>query len=800
MSDDPFVNRDQDLAEVLEILEQPRGRPLSVFVAAASGIGKSRFLDEVASQSKAAHLLRVRIRRSRGSRLENGFFLIQIAATLHKASESVAEIPSLIEFNKNLKSYLADENFGLEATDELLKELDVPLVRQIKGFLERRFSLGEFKPRELLGVNEQAAVAYLKRYIRAVVEQSDIGLIFENMHLIDEDTLAFLVETVSWPDTAVLMCEITSIEAASSANFWSFGELVEEFERAGFELKTKLLAPLSYDHFAEVASNKGVPADASLKAAYSNEAGNIRAIYNVAAVNERQRGETAKTGGDSFEQLFASLSRNEKFLSAALHTHNGSVASSHLDKFLKQAERYGIDGATVRQSLTDLSLSEVISLESGQVAFAHDSLTHALEQLVPPAMIHLAQKIWLDVYDDLAKTKTEWLFYFQLAIAHGDEHLLTKAIHRISEIVEGAHFQDQSIDALKLAAETLVQIDHPQSQDLVQTGIHQIVQTLFELEAYEQVESLLPYVRVDPQTNALLHAALASRMDQLEQVFDQTSAETIEEFPDKTGFAILRLIALATLHQRDDALSLYRDTMSIPGTTKSRYYPHLMRNTDIFLPHSESLDPIRRSAELFSSTGDQLEEAHSRNALGMQLGRLGRLSDARDALRIAEDLMDDHSSGHAQTLNNRAVVRIADGKTDEGTRMLLHLARDTVQFPFDRVVVAQNLAALAAMAEESGAETAFDTSLHLLENMSLRNLGLKRSHLWNRSQWAHQKGQQDVSEDLLNQARKLQMTHTDLWKYRLFGDPLPDEEFEFLAGQRYHFSYLSKWHFSLDLA
>lgn len=800
MSNDPFVNREQDLTEVLDILEQPRERPLSVFVAAASGIGKSRFLDEVAQQSKTSQLLRVRIRRSRGSRLENGFFLIQIAATLHKASETIAEIPSLTEFNKNLKSYLADENFGLEATDELLKELDVPLVRQIKGFLERRFSLGEFKPRELLGVNEQAAVAYLKRYIRAVVEQNEVGLIFENMHLIDEDTLAFLVETVNWPDTAVLMCEITSIEAASRANFWSFGELVEEFERAGFELKTKLLAPLTYDHFAEVASNKGVAADERLKTAYSNEAGNIRAIYNVAAVTERQQGPASQVNGDSFGQLFASLSRNEKFLIAALHTHDGSVASALLDTFLEHVGPHGIEVSALRQSLVDLSLSEVINFENAQVVFAHDSLMHELERLVPPAMTHLSQKIWLEVYEILAKTKTEWLLYFQLAISHGDERLLTKAIYRIAKIAEGAHFQDQSIEALTLAAETLVQIDDPQSQELVQKGINQIVQTLFELEAYEQVEPLIPSVRTDSQTNALLRAALSSRMDRLEDVFDQTSRDATQNFLDKTGFAILRLIALATLHQRDEAFSLYRETMSTPGTTKSPYYPHLMRNTDIFLCHSESLDPIKRSAEIFAARGDRLEEAHSSNALGMQLGRLGRLNDARDALRHAENLMADHSTGHAQTLNNRAVVRVADDKIDEGTRMLFHLARDTVQFPFDRIVVAQNLAAFSAMADEADTDTAFDASLHLLENMSLRNLGLKRSHLWNQSRWARQSGNLEVADDCLRQARGLEMTHTALWKYRLFGEPLPDDEFRFLAEQQYHFSYLSKWHFSFDLA
>lgn len=800
MPNDPFVNREQDLAEVLNILERPRDRPLSVFIAAASGVGKSRFLDEVARQSTSPQLLRVRIRRSRGSRLENGFFLIQIAATLHKASETTAHIPSLTDFNKNLKSYLADENFGLEATDELLKELDVPLVRQIKGFLERRFSLGEFKPKELLGVNEQAAVAYLKRYIRAVVERHDVGLIFENMHLIDEDTLAFLVETVSWPSKAVLMCEITSIEAASQANFWSFGELVEEFERAGFDLETKLLAPLTFEHFSQVASNRGVNADEYLKTAYSNEAGNIRAIYNVAAVRERQQGSTLQVDESTSEQLFASLNRNEKFLIVALHAHDGSVTTAHLDNFLDQVGSHGIEVADLKQSLIDLSLSEVIGIENSQVGFAHDNLAHALEHMAPPAMVHLAQKIWLDVYEALSKTKSEWLFYFQLAIAHGDERLLAKALHRVAKIAVGTHFHDQSIDALTSAADTLVKIDDSQSQDMARKGLHQIVQTLFELEAYEQVEALLPHVRTDAQTTGLLNVAVASRMDRLEDVFRRTSSDATQDFTDKTGFAILRLIALATLHQRDDALNLYKDTMATPGTTQSPYYPHLMRNTDIFLSHSESLDPIRRSAEIFAVQGDQIEEAHSYNALGMQLGRLGRLDEARDALRHAENLMADHSSGHAQTLNNRAVVRVADGKIDEGTRMLFHLARDTVQFPFDRVVLAQNLTAFSAMANETNAETAFETSGHLLENMGLRNLGLKRSHLWNKSCWARQSGQQHVADDCLRQAREIEMTHTPLWKFRLFEEQLPDEEFSFLAEQRYHFSYLSKWHFSFELA
>ncbi len=799
MSENPFVNREEDLAEVLGFLEEPRKRPLSVFVAAPSGIGKSRFLDEVAHQSSTAHLVRVRIRRSRGSRLENGFFLIQIAATLHKASETLTGVPSLTEFNKNLKSYLADENLGLEATDELLKELDVPLVRQIKGFLERRFSLGDFKPKELLGVNEQAAVAYLKRYIRAVVENCNVGLIFENMHLIDEDTLAFLVETVNWPSTAVLMCEITSIETASSANFWSFGELVEEFERAGFELKTKLLAPLTYDHFAEVASNKGVSADESLKNAYSREAGNIRAIYNVAVVKERQQSPDVRLKGDSFEQLFASLNRNEKFLLVALHTHDGSVSSSHLETFLEHVGTHGIEVAHLRQCLTDLSLSEVIIFEASQVLFAHDSLSHALDSLAPPAMTHLAQKIWLDVYARGAKTDAEWLFYFQLAVVYGDERILISALNHITEIAEGTHFQDRSIAALTAAASTLVKIGKPQSLEIVKKGIHQIVQTLFELEAYSQVEDLLPQVKTDDETSHLLRVALASRMDRLEDVFEQTSEQATEEFGDQTGFAVIRLIALATLHQRDEAHRLYKKTMSIPGATKSPYYPYLMRNTDIFLSHTESLDPIKRSAEIFASHGDHVEEAHSMNALGMQLGRLGRLADAREALRLAENLMSDHSSGHAQTVNNRAVVRVSDGKVDEGSRMLLHLARDAVQFPFDRVVVAQNLAAFAALAGEDEAPSAFETSGKLLERLNLRNPGLKRSHLWNQSQWARQTGHLEDAEAYLNQARALDMAHTDVWKYRLFGDALPDDEFRFLSEQPYHFSYLSKWHFSFDL-
>ncbi|AVW90050.1 MULTISPECIES: hypothetical protein [Roseobacteraceae] len=801
MSDLPFVNRTDDLSDVLSLLHGHWDKPFCLFLEAASGIGKSRFMDEVAQRHEGRDLVRVRIRRSRGSRLEDGVFLTQIAAALQKAAETGAKILSIEEFNKNLKAYLTDEHLGLEVANELLKELDVPLVRQIKGFLERRFSLGEFKPEELLDMNGQAAVTYLKRYVRAVVEHHPVGLILENIHLIDEATLGFLVEDVTWRKDSMVLCEITQIEAQSPFVTWSLGELVEEFDRAGFTCKARMLLPLTYTHYAEVARNMGVTKDQRLSQVYHQDGGDLRGIHNLAKVVRSGAGlnATQVSDGDSYAQLFKTMSRDERFLAVTLHLHDGAAPAALLDHFMDRLAGQGLDPDQLRVARMELALNEMITLGGGQVAFAHDGLARAMEDLAPPAMVQIARKTWIDVYGDQAETDDQWLFQLRLAIEHCEEHTLHRALSRLEAIGDNSHFRDRIVAVLEAAATLFGQQIAEGARDLGLSGLRKVAGLLFELEAYASVALLLDRLELSGEMDRLARTAVAGRLDQVDETLALTAPEQLAGCRDHTGFAVVRLAALASIHQRDAALALYRQVVARPETPRSPYFPYLLRNADIFLSYGDSLAPLRQSAELFAARGQMREAAHSRNALGMQLGRLGRLDEASAELAQAEQMMTGQATGHAQMLNNRGVIQLSAGQHGEGTRILFLLARDGAQDPFDRIVLAQNLAVVGALTGDPDTEALFAAAERLLTHHALSNQGLWRSLHWNWSRWASAAGDAPTAEARMEKARGIDMIHTDLWQARLFGTTLPDGDSTFLAGQPFHYSFLSKWHFPLDL-
>lgn len=796
-----FVNRITELEEFGRRVGTKREGPLALFLVAPSGVGKSRFLAEAALSYRDPRMIRVRVRRSHRGRYENGFFLLQTAAALHNAAESIDEIPTLAAFNSNITKYLNIEDIGLEATDEFMQDLDLPFINQIKTLIERQLSIGRFKPRALLGPNQAAGVSYLKLYVRTILESFPVALILENAHLMDEDALIFFSDTIDWPDTALVICEFTRLEdAPNGTTCWSIGELAEEFERAGFDISTMALTPLEFNHYKEIATQKGIGDTPHLREAYSREGGNIRAIYDLSAIVRFDP--SVKIDRATARIALNALPRDQRFFAVALAVHDDPVPPQRLEAFHAAMDQRGPAPATTREAQIALQIADIISVDEQGAALAHDTLSKAITDDSDPALLALARSVWAQVYRSSSLEENEWLRLLRLLAEQGDAGGLDKALGNFLGEARRAHFKDELVETLTMAGRTFADETRLRASPLNQEVLRRIASILFEIEEYEEVEGIKAALELPVLRARLLDAALLDRCDEANEAIALAvpmAEDASLSIEDRLGFALVAIASFASLQRHDEAHLLYRAIVAVPGVAKVSLYPYLIRMTDIFLGLRDSLEPIRRSIELFSCRGDVHEAAHSRNAYGMQLARLGRLDEAKTEFSTADEALSLSSVDQAQILNNKAALRLMYADAGETTALYLTLSRDLVRRPFDQVVVALNFAVMASIRGAASADDAHASADKILSDAGLPDLGLRRTFAWNKSQWLKDRGDENGAAAALNIAKKLAMTHSELWRFRLFAEPIKTSDYAFQTNQKFHAPLLSKWHFPVPI-
>ena len=795
MVETKFINRGRELKEIDRILSEPRNQPLGLFLIAPSGIGKTRFLTETERRNPDEHFIRIRIRRSRSGRYENGYFLQQMARAIHEKAATNG-YPDIGNFNRNFTKYVDLDAMGLEATDELMQEFNIPLVNQIKKLLERQLSIGRFRPKMLLGPNEAAGISYLKLYVRTIAEKSPSIFILENAHLIDEDTLVFLTETIEWPENSGILFEFTQLDARSSAN-WTLGELAEEFERVGFSIVSMALTPLEYQHYTTVASQKGVQNNDRLRSIYEKEKGNIRSIYDLSAIRvdvleeEFRHKLTARVAIETMPQ-------DQRLIAIALAIHDDPAPKHRLDAFCDEIDKRTNPITSTREAIKKLVASELAEETQSSVFLAHDTVSRVIDETSDPSLVALARTIWIAVYRKNAIADFEWGRVIRLTAYAGDAAALDNVLDDAVEEARRAHFKDGLISALEKAVETFTERLSQSKSSIMERVLSKIAALYFEIEEFEKTYNLLPSLSVEGMRRDFYLATLLNRLDKDAEAvalaapyIESTSLVIAEKLP----FILPTIASYASLDKRADATPLYRMAIADPLAPRSTLFPFLLRIADIYLPLEESLAPIKQSIEWFKRAGNSVEEAHARNTLCMQLARLGNLNEAMQEVGTADELLAHSAVDQAQVLNNKAAISLMRNDTGDTTELYLTIARDLVRRPFDKTTVALNRAVLLSLRGSQTASAAHEAAIEIAESANHTDKSLLRRAHWNAAQWHYTIGDKKLAKSYLKLAKKASLRPHPLWTARFEKCPPVDPDYNFQSTLPYHISFLVKWHY-----
>jgi len=795
MVETKFINRESELAEFGRILSQPREQPIGLFLMAPSGIGKTRFLTEVQQRNPQKHFIRIRIRRSRSGRYENGYFLQQIAKATHETATKNGH-PSIGDFNRNFTKYIDLDALGLEATDDLMQEFSLPLINQIKKILERQLSIGRFRPKMLLGPNEAAGISYLKLYVRTIAEKSRSFFILENAHLIDDDTLNFLTDTIEWSQQSGIMFEFTQFDSGSGTT-WSLGELAEEFERAGFYIVTRALTPLEYTHYTAVASQKGVEDDERLRRAYDNENGNIRSIYDLSTI-KMNRSKTAISDQKTARIAIDSIPSDQRLIAIALAIHDDPAPIVRLDKFCDQIDKRTNKLIPTREAIKKLIDAEIAEERETDVYLAHDTVSRVIDESTDPSLIALARSVWIAVYNENAISNYEWERLIRLTADSGDAAALETVLDAVTEEARRAHFKDGLIASLEIAAAKFSVRFSQSKSSMMRRILLKIAALYFEIEEFERTYNLLPNLLVEGADLDSYRATLLNRIDKDEEAVALATPYIHNDellIEDKLPFILPTIASFASLDRRADATPLYRMVIADSQAPRSVLFPYLLRIADIYLPIKESLGPIKQSIEWFARARNSIEEAHARNTYCMQLARLGKLDHAMREAKQADKLLVNSAVDQAQTLNNQGAVRLMQEDIGDTTELYLTIARDLVRRPFDKTTVALNRAVLLSLRKSDSASLAHETAIEIAKQANHTDKALLRRAHWNSARWYFTIGDKKRAQTYLKEASNATFRDHPLWTARFKEHQPTDPDYEFQYSLPYHISFLAKWHY-----
>ncbi len=800
-----FVNRIEELRFIKEDILNCKNISKVLIITGDTGIGKSKLTEKVLTDFEFKNCIKVKVNAYENSDLAQGSFIRLIGIELNKYAEQNGKEHKLLNYLKSWSGSLKDY-----FTNVLLEDINyvnpINNTKVIGKMIKYKLNKGEFNIEQILNDSSHRNLQIITNYIHFFLKNESPFLInIENIQLMDFTSLELFSKIVHSAKQTYFLLEFTNNTKCTP------NSIIEHIKAENIEIAITDLPKLSKTDFSKIILDKEPNINRLIDFVYDQLNGNIRQLSDLKIVVDKRlkfiNFDSLKENKNSNWTLIniKSLEPNDFFVLTAIVSNKSKLHIEQLNYIHKFRYDIHID---INKSISTLVERKLIkTTKEGIIETEHDSISSYLHE-ENKSMFLLANKMWGDYYLNFY-TKNDFDVYSKHdLLSNIFYHLIQSDPIRVLNIL-----LDLERHILNLLYPSSVRgyvnnikenfIDSQiESVKLREKIIYFIIDVYYKTNFFEEAFELVNNIKRETLRSKLYKAVLLNRLDKHEEAIQYSTVEidnTTAETP-LSYILSLKLVLLASyrsLIKFDEWYRLFEQILKNKHYKNLKEYGVFLRNSEMMLSYKESLPYLLECIELYNKLEDKEEEAYARIAYSMQLGRLGRLTEAMSEAKYAQLLLSHKGMDQYLSLNNIAVIEMLNRNFSVEVRDILKQALITAYDPFSKQNILVNLLVWNTINNNhSDCKEIIQELLTVINNQPdkmLHRIIYYNIHFYYVS-----------INDILNSQKfkTMAMNCLDdddpLWNNRFYDEKITDENDVFLSGFEYHVDFLTYWHFEIN--
>jgi hypothetical protein len=821
--DTEFVNRERDLAMLLNFLPPQRSSSSMIVLKAPSGYGKTRLTKRVIellqeNEMVAAIAVEPEVRtKNIANSVYQGFYIQSCAKALDEFTKSPLNKTQALDFCSFLKTERLRRTKAINWKVALRK---LPGLQTAYGvgieLIDRFLNAGDHSLDKILTSDSREAIETCSRYIQHVGECSRLVLVVREAQHIDQRSLVFLAELANPEIHHHVIFEYT-LDASHGLN-QLFDELVDAatLQQDHQWLRIIELYRLSKPHFEQLLKLTVPDVEDISGEYYLTWDGNLREIRRLlfSVSVDHSCGipiqlENLKIGVvGQYQQQIRNMPSTDGLILCLILSHGEAISRSLVCLLIGKLNALATK-AMVDQSIATLISTElVMEYSKNTVGIDNEDITEAIQEHPPlQAYLLLAKRVLRDHYyaivADSALYVGEVSFAvrqtLRLSVELGDLATIDQVVTQISNNLGLSLDQSWYVSQIVAAVSQNADLFADQRDRLLEWA----AEMAYEISDFRKTRDLLLQMTA---TNSIFYTALLSACctetgdhNEALSLAEQLMIENDQNV--RLAGQLVELVLLRCQGRIEDAKRVWNGLYIEAGISELSLYGYLLRFKELIADFPDCLNELASSSNWFMARGMYSSAAYSELTLASHLARQGQFAEAETSIAKAKELLSIATKDRHIILNNEVAVNLLSPEPDTGAccQKLINAIPSSGD-DYSDIVLYTNLAVSGMLAGNSalGIE-----SLNRALAIALNPRFADRDVFWgvtynlsfvDRNLGSHKK----IEIDLLRTALKPHSLQNEYWEYRFGISNSAPDRFQYMLSKPYHPMFLSHWTIDMD--
>jgi len=814
-----LVNRQEDLARLLNLVAPRRSRSSFVILTAPSGYGKTRLtvklMDILRDEGVLAVALEPQVRaKAATSSVYQGFFVQRCAEAL----DAIVQAPGSRLLASTFEGFLKTERVRRAKSTNWLGALRKPPGLKMAyelgvELLDRVLNTGDHSAKKLLTSDSREAVETCARYMRHVADTLPLVFVVREAQHIDQASLQVLSEIAGplSPHSAILEYTLDASRALNPL-YVDFIEAAPLHEADWLHIVE--IVRLTKPHLEELLRQTIPGADQLSGEYYLHWDGNVRAIRQLRfSISVEHRPSAPQLVGvkdgvvQEYQRQLAQLTPTDRMTMCLLFAHGEAMPAPLMPLLLGRLNTLATKGV-VERILTGLIDAELVVGHPGDaLGLENEDIAEAIQtQSALAGNLLLAKRALRDHYRgiivDVKTHPTDVSLAvrqaLRLSVDLGDMIGVETVVAYLSQSVITTADQSWYVSQIVAAIDAKGHLFADQQDRLLLWA----AELAYEISDFRKARDLLRQISVkSPFSEALLCACLTETGDHDEAAVLVELLKMSTQAEVRLAGQLVEIILLRCTGRIDCSRELWHQLVTQERIDELGLYGYLLRFKELVADFPDCVDALRASSEWFMARSLVSSAAYTELTLASHIAREGDTKGALAAVENAKSLLTSTARDQHILLNNEAAVNLLSWSPnpsdccDKLARGIPCSGDD-----YSDLVLYTNLSVSAVLAHRVDlASEAIERALKIVRSPRFAD----RDVFWGVSfnlkyvNAAMALGRQVELAELFDDLKPHSLQN-DYWQHRRGQTSSAPDRFRYMLSKPYHPMFLSHWTIDVD--
>lgn len=379
---DLFIDRCQERNILLRTIQEQCSDSHVLFLAAPSGIGKTRLVDYVVNEYGYRVPYRVKITKGEASETTDGFYFKKLVRLISKNAERYWKLRSFSQFCQMRDIPGAALRIGINSILPAIgKEID-----HITNSMNKADAWMDDNT-YYFDLSKEYVINILNSLSNLVV------IAMENFQCIDSYSMELLAHILKYSNNVLLFSEYTYSTYGTSVN-----KLCKTFQKNGIRTDAYRLNKLPKQEILNVLSNNKLYD--MISSSYDDSNGNLFMLSLL--LDKEDSNLQSLTYQDTIKDTLERLTKPEKIILSSIELHQGQMHCSELEKLDQIVPLLTKENKTVKDNLDNLCQEGLLIINKSIYVLAHDSIVSEIKANTQFKQTYLISiNAWINHYKQL---------------------------------------------------------------------------------------------------------------------------------------------------------------------------------------------------------------------------------------------------------------------------------------------------------------------------------------------------------------------------------------------------------------